>query len=145
MALNESAPVPLSEAVTVTEEPDVPATWLPKLILAGTSERLACVANPDSGIICGLPGALSATLRLAVRDALEFTFGLNIILITQAAPAPRTGGQLLVLRKSAAFVPDMLMLFIESDDVPVFATETDCAVLAIPTLCDEKFSPAGET
>jgi hypothetical protein len=43
-------PLPSFVIVTVTGELDVPTCWLPKLMLAGASETLACVPVPESEI-----------------------------------------------------------------------------------------------
>ena len=57
----------------------------PKLKLVG--ESFAVVPMPLSGTCCGLPAALSVTLRAALR--VPFAVGLNVTLIVQLAPAAR--------------------------------------------------------
>ena len=62
----------------------VPTVWLPKLRLVGTS--FTTVAVPVRGTDCGLPGALSVKLKLAVRVPLDL--GVNATVTVQFAPAP---------------------------------------------------------
>jgi hypothetical protein len=142
--LNDSAPVPVLVTVIVCGCPEVPASWPPKLMLAGVIEMPACVTVPVTAILCGLFGALSVTLIAATRaDALRGV-GVNTTLSVQLAAARKLGGQLFVSAKSAAFAPLTLTPLIESDAALAFSTVTVCGALAIPALWGEKTRLAGE-
>jgi hypothetical protein len=143
IALKASAPVPLLVTVIVCGWLDVPASWPPKLMLAGEREIDGSVTLPLSGTACGLPGALSAILSTAARLAEARIAGANITLTVQLAAARRLGGQLLVWEKSAAFVPVILTPLIESVPALLFSRVTSCAALGIPTLCGAKLTLAG--
>jgi hypothetical protein len=142
--LNDSAPVPVLVTVIVCGCPEVPASWPPKLMLAGVIEMPACVTLPVTAMLCGLFGVLSATLILAVRATAFRAVGVNTTLSVQLAAARKLGGQLFVSEKSAAFTPLTLTPVIESDPALAFSTVTVCGALAIPTLCGEKFRLDGE-
>ena len=75
--------VPTFVSVTVFAALVTPIATVPKLKLAG--ESFAAVPSPLSGTVCGLPAALSVTLRAALREPLAV--GLNVTLIVQLAPA----------------------------------------------------------
>jgi hypothetical protein len=51
------------------------------------------VLRPVSGMVCGLPGALSVIETEAVRTPLR-AVGLNVTVIRQLAPDATVGGQL---------------------------------------------------
>ena len=70
-------------SVTVFAALITPMATVPKLKLVG--ESFAVVPMPLSGTCCGLPAALSVTLRAALR--VPFAVGLNVTLIVQLAPA----------------------------------------------------------
>jgi hypothetical protein len=142
--LNDSAPVPVLVTVIVCGCPEVPASCPPKLMLAGVIEMPACVTLPISAIFCGLFGALSTRLMVAVRATALTAVGVNTTLNVQLAAARKLGGQLFVSAKSAAFAPATLTPLIESDPALAFSTVTVCGALAIPTLCGEKFRLDGE-
>src|SRR5579863_1413018 len=65
------------------------------------------VPVPVMGSVCGLPGALSATLIEALRAPLPA--GANVTVIAQFAPALRLAGQLFVWAKSPEFGPVIVM------------------------------------
>ncbi|HET7440144.1 MAG TPA: hypothetical protein VFJ47_02495 [Terriglobales bacterium] len=75
--------VPTFVNVTVLAALLVPTVTEPKLRLVG--ESFAVVPIPLSGTFCGLPAALSVTLKAAVR--VPGAVGLNLMLIVQLAPA----------------------------------------------------------
>ena len=75
--------VPTFVNVTVLVALVTPTVTEPKLRLVG--ESLAVVPMPLSGTCCGLPAALSVTIRAAVR--VPEAVGLNLMLIVQLAPA----------------------------------------------------------
>jgi hypothetical protein len=142
--LTDSALVPVLVTVIVCGCPEVPASCPPKLMLAGVIEMPACVTLPVTAMLCGLFGALSATLMVAVRATALTAAGVNTTLNVQLAAARKLGGQLFVSEKSAAFAPLTLTPLIESDAALAFSTVTVCGALAIPTLCAEKFRLDGE-
>ena len=75
--------VPTLVTVTVFAALVTPMATVPKFRLV--EESLAVVPTPLSGTCCGLPEALSVTLRAAVR--VPEVVGLNLMLIVQVAPA----------------------------------------------------------
>ena len=75
--------VPTFVNVTVLAELVVPTFTEPKVKLVG--ESFAVVPVPLSDTCCGLPAALSVTLRAALRVPLAV--GLKVTLIVQLAPA----------------------------------------------------------
>jgi hypothetical protein len=70
-------------SVTVFAALVTPMATAPKFKLVGDS--FAVVPIPLSGTFCGLPAALSVTLKAAVR--VPEAVGLNLMLIVQLAPA----------------------------------------------------------
>ena len=100
--------------------------WLPKETEVG--ERLTpgpVVPVPLKLAVCGLPVALSATLRVPLR--VPVAVGLNVTLMAQLALAARVEGlkgQLLVWAKSPLLVPVMLMLAIVSAELPLLVRVT---------------------
>src|SRR3954454_19676400 len=92
---------------------------------------------PASANWCGLPGALSVIVTLAVR-APEAP-GVNVTEIEQEAPAASVLGligQLFVCAKSLAFAPVIAMLPIDSGALPTLVSVEDCAALGVPTACE---------
>ena len=75
--------VPRFVSVTVLAALVTPMATVPKVKLVG--ESFAVVPVPLSGTCCGLPAALSVTLRAALRVPLAV--GLKVTLIVQLAPA----------------------------------------------------------
>ena len=146
MAVKASAPVPLFVTVMVCAALDVPASWLPKLMLVGRNRiQSLVVAVPESDTVCGLPAALSEISRSAAREADARANGANVTLTVQLAPARTLGGQLFVcgeIRRVHARHAD-----------PIDRKRCSACVqhrddlqrpLAIPTLCGAKFRLAGE-
>jgi hypothetical protein len=133
--------VPVFDSVTVCAALVVPTVWLAKVSEVG--ERLAVVVDsvpvPVRPTVCGLPEALSLTLKLPVRvpDAV----GVNVTLMVQFPPAARELPQLLVSAKS----PLAMMLLIVRVALPVLESVTVCAALVVPTVWLEKVSELGET
>jgi hypothetical protein len=77
--------VPIFVSVTVFAALVIRMAIVPKLRLVG--ERFAVVPIPFSVTVCGLPAALSVTLRAVVRVPLAL--GLNVTLMLQLAPAAK--------------------------------------------------------
>jgi hypothetical protein len=75
--------VPTLVRLTVSTAEAVPTTMVSKLKLVG--DNLAAVPPPVNGTVCGLPTALSVTLRVAVRVPLAV--GLNVTVMVQLALA----------------------------------------------------------
>ena len=121
---------PVFVSVTVCAVLVVPTFWLEKVREAG--ERLAVVVDdvavPVRLAVCGLPEALSVTLKLPVRvpDAV----GVNVTLMAQFPPAARELPQLSVSAKS----PLAMMLVMIRDAVPVLDSVTVCPALVVPTV-----------
>jgi hypothetical protein len=87
--------------------------------------------EPDNKIWCGEPPALSV---ITICAELEPVFaGLNTTEIEQLAPGATLLVQVLVWAKSAALVPEIAMLLIESPLFPVLSSVTARVGLAAPT------------
>src|SRR5258708_10052931 len=97
--------VPTLVSVTVFAGLDVPRTTVPTLRLV--SESFAVVPIPVRPTFCGLPAALSVTLRAAVRVPLAV--GLNVTLMLQLAPAANELPQGWVCAKSPPLIPAIAM------------------------------------
>ena len=80
---------------------------------------------PERLTLCGLPEALSATVRLALR--LPVAAGVKVTLMVQLELGPSVDGymgQLLVWPKSALMVPVKKILVMVSGALPVFESVT---------------------
>jgi hypothetical protein len=100
---------------------------------------------PLSGTVCGLPGALSVTERLALR--LPVALGLKLTEIEQLAPGARVegeSGQVFVCAKSPASAPVIPIELIVSAPLPELVRVTLCAELVVPTCCWPKLRLVGE-
>jgi hypothetical protein len=97
------------------------------------------VPVPSRATVCGLPAALSAMVRLALRA--PAAAGVNVTDNAHAVPAASVlglSGQVVVRPKSAALVPVSDRLEIDSGAEPEFVIVTDCAEVVAPTCCDPK-------
>jgi len=144
--------VPVLVSVT-----DCVALVVPTLVLGKVSEageRLTVAPElddppvPESGMICGVLGALSNRLTCAVRvpEAVGVNFRLTVQL-PPVATVPPTPGQ--VPRppkaKSPLFVPVMVKaLLIVRAELPVLLRVTNDTLLVLPTNTAPKFTEAGE-
>src|SRR5436190_7746058 len=88
------------------------------------------VPVPDSPIVCGAPGALSATEMLASR--VPVATGVKVDLIVHVPPGASDAPQVLTCAKSPAFAPEMTMLPIVNVAAPVFVKVTVWALLDVP-------------
>src|SRR2546427_8218873 len=93
---------------------------------------------PASDTDCGLPGASSVMVTVAVRAPVAA--GVKLMLIVQLAPGatePAQVGQVLsaAKAKSAACAPVMVMLVRFSGAPPLLVSVTFCAGLVVPTRC----------
>ena len=128
--LKSAALVPLNEIV--------PTVMLPLPVLVSVTERTVllvfnpCVPNasevgdtlavgpvpvPLSGTVCGLPEALSVTVRDAARDPIAV--GRKVTVMEQFPPTATLVPQVLVWLKSPALVPVIVMLVMLSEAAPV--------------------------
>src|SRR2546422_668069 len=92
---------------------------------------------PASDTDCGLPGASSVMVTVAVRAPVAA--GVKLMLIVQLAPTPTEPapvGQVLpaAKAKSAACAPVMVMLVRFSGVPPLLVSVRFCAALVVPTL-----------
>jgi hypothetical protein len=90
-----AATVPLLVSVTVWEALVEPTATLPKLTEAGESVKTMLpvpLPVPLSGSLCGLPGALSATVTAPNLVVAEV--GVKITRNVQEAPGAKVAGQL---------------------------------------------------
>ena len=105
---------------------------------------------PDNAAVCGVPVALSATLRFA--DLVPVALGVNVTVMLQVPLAAKVAGeigQLLVWAKSTAFVPVTPIELMVRAVVPVFVSTTVCGALLVfngwlpnPTDAGEREAPA---
>ena len=124
------AVVPTFFSVAVMTELVVPTVTLPKLRLVGVSS--AVVPVPLSGTCCGLPAALSVTVKLALRAPV--VDGLNVRLTVQLAAAARELPQVVAVSgKSRASAPVTAMLLIVIAVVPMLVSVTFFTGLVRPT------------
>jgi hypothetical protein len=99
----------------------VPTNWDAKVWLVGLVETMVPV--PLSATLCGLPGALSVTVRLALRTAA--TCGRNVILTLQDAAAANVVPQVFdEIANSEALVPVIAIVVMVNVAVPLFLTVT---------------------
>lgn len=114
----------------------MPTAWLANVNEAG--ERLTAGPEvvpllapvPVSGIVCGLPAALSVIVTAPVR--VPVAVGLNATLIVQPAPAATELPQVPPLANAKS--PLTARLEIVSEALPELVSVTDCAVLVVPTV-----------
>ena len=112
----------------------VPARWLPKASGLGVSVSARTAPVPVSGMLCGLPGALSFRTSAALRA--PPAAGLNDTDTVHEAPAASVAGpsgQVVVWAKSPAFVPENPIELIVSGPLPELRTVSGCAALVLPT------------
>lgn len=86
---------------------------------------------PVRATVCGLPGALSATLSEA--DAAEVAAGEKVTEIVQLPPAATVAPQLLVSANWVGLVPVKLMPVMLSAPLPLLLSVTAVAELVVPT------------
>lgn len=132
--------VPTFVSVTVFAVLVTPIATVPKLKLVG--ETFAVVPVPLSETCCGLPTALSVTLRAALRAPLAA--GLKVTLIVQLAPAASELPHVWVCAKSGALVPVIAMAMIVRDAEPVFLSVTVLTPVVVPIASVPKLTLAGE-
>lgn len=129
-----SAAVPLLVRVIVWAPLVVPTFWLPKFTLLGLSVTAgagAVVAVPESATVCGLPGASSLMLMLAVR--VPAAVGVKVTLIVQLPEAATVAPQVVVRAKSPALVPLTATPLMLRVALPVLVSVTVCAALVVLT------------
>jgi hypothetical protein len=96
----------------------------------------AATPIPVREIVCGLPEALSDTVRLAAR--LPDADGENVTDRVHEAPAATVLAHVVVRAKSEAFEPDTAIPVIDKAAVPEFVNVTDRAGLVQPMVCEPK-------
>ncbi len=93
----------------------LPTLIVGKVKLVGVTTTCATLV-PETGTVCGLPGALSATFRLADSDpTME---GVNVILTLQALPASKVAPQVFAEMTKSLF-PVSVMLVRSNVALPV--------------------------
>ena len=105
---------------------------MPKLTLVALRLTLGAVPVPLKLTVCGLPLALSVSVRLPER--LPVAVGVNATLITQL-PLAATGEVVLQVVPLAASAksPVTAMIVKLKDAVPLLVTVTGLAALVVPT------------
>jgi len=81
--------------------------------------------------VCGLPKALSFTVRVALLGPLAA--GVNVTLMVQLAPWGSELPQLLVWAKSPLFDPVNVMLVMLKEAEPLLVNVTGCGGLVVST------------
>jgi hypothetical protein len=107
---------------------------LPKLRLVVPPKlTIGAVPVPLSGMLCGLPAALSVIETVADRAPLAV--GLKVTVIVQLELAATLAPQVFVCEKSPLFAPVMVMPepLKESVAFPVLVSVTLCEALLVPT------------
>lgn len=138
----ERAALPVFVKVSGRELLVVPCIWFPKLSVVADKLAAGAVPVPVRLTVCGLPAALSVTVRLALRE--PTAVGVKVTLIVQCAPAAKEGPQSVVLVKSSASVPVMSMLEIVNPVGAPLVRVTAFAVEAMLTGVLSKFRVAGD-
>jgi len=105
----------------------VPTVCAPNVRLPGKS--VTTVPTPFTVSCCGLPGALSETLTVALRG--PEAVGKNVRLMLQLEPGASVLPQLLVWVKSLELVPDSAILLMVSGAFPVFERLIACGALGV--------------
>ena len=100
----------------------VPTSWLGNVSDVGESVAPGATPVPVKLAVCGLPLALSVTVKVPVR--VPVAAGANVTLIVHLLPAASELPQLLVWAKSPLSAPVMAMLLIESAALPEFERVT---------------------
>ncbi len=108
----------------------------------GANPALELIPVPESGTVCGLPGELSVTLMLALRDAA--TEGVKVTEIVQDADPASVAPHVVVFEKSAAFVPVIEILIEDMRVVPVFVIVTTIGELGTVTTVFGNVTLVGE-
>jgi hypothetical protein len=138
MLLNTIGFVPSFVAITPCGSDVAPSGTLPKSRLEAESVNVEVV--PVRLITCGLPGALSVNVIVALRT--PEAVGLNVAEIVQVAPGARGAAQVVVSAKSPALTPPNAMLKLVSVESP-FVSVTVSGALVVFKLCAGNTSPAG--
>ncbi len=108
---------------------------MPKLMLVELKLTAGAIPVPLRATLWGLPPALSAMLRLALR--LPVAVGVKVALRLQLALTASVlglSGQVLLELKSAGLVPLRVMLVMVSGAVPLLVKDTDCEPLVVLTI-----------
>src|SRR5579862_4313353 len=132
--------------VIVPEEADPPATpstdqvtvplvtpndWVwPKVSATARGVTANPVPVPDSAIVCGVPGALSAMVTEELRAPV--VVGAKVILMVQGIPGCRVAPQLFVSAKSPALPPDTAIPPMARVAPPILVRVTGWAGLVDP-------------
>jgi hypothetical protein len=125
MPLIDIAPLPLLLSVTLCVAVENPARCPPKSKLLGLMLAVGPRPVPVRLVVCGLPGALVATVSVPVR--VPSAVGLNWTLMVQEPPGATDVPQLLLCKNS----PDATMLEMENAAVPVLDKVTAWAALVV--------------
>src|ERR1700674_337128 len=120
----------------------VAMSWLGKVTLGGVKDKGEVCAVPVRGTDCGLPVALSAMVRLAVRPPV--LVGLKITAMVHFAPAFTCVPQVLVSEKSWGSTPVMEMRVILNLAFPVLVSVTFFGLLLCPSVTLPKSKRLGE-
>ena len=126
-----SVALPEFVKVTICAALTIPTDTFPNAILGVERLTAAFAPVPESATVWGLPAALSATLRDAVR--VPAAAGVKVTPIVQVAPAATLAPHVLVWVKSPALAPETAMPETSSEALPVLVRVTDRTVLDVET------------
>ena len=126
-----SAAFPVLFSVTAWATLVVPTFWLLKLKLVVVMAAKGPVPVPVTFTVCGLPKALSVSVKVAVR--VPEPVGAKVTLIVQLPFAATELPHVLVAAKSPGLAPEKAMPLIESAVFPVLLRVTVWAALVEPT------------
>jgi len=118
----------------------VPTVWLGKVSVAG--DTVAAVATPVRRTVCGLPAALSLTLKSDFRG--PEAVGSKEMLKVQLLPAARVLVQFELRLKSPELPPAMVGVDSERAALPVLVRVTVWEELVVPTGSCPKNTAGGE-
>src|SRR5438094_714804 len=138
-----SAELPLLVRVTAWAALVVFTCWFPNETEVGERLTPGVVPAPLKLAVCGLPAALSATLRVPLRA--PAAVGVNVTLMVQVPLTARVdglNGHVLVWPKSPLLVPVTLMLAIVSAELPLLVRVSAWAALVVFTCCSPSLPDA---
>lgn len=116
---------------------------MPKARLVGEKETAGAVPVPESAEVCGLPAALSATLKVAEREPVAV--GVNVTVIVQEIPFVSDEPHELAREKSPGFEPVSVGVMPVTVEPVLFVSVKVCAPLEAPTRKEPKLFEAGDS
>ena len=143
--VRETAEEKLLRDVTVAVKLAVPPAATVPWAGLNAIEKSGCAAAepvPERATVCGLPESLSATCNEA--DSADVVEGLKVTETVQFAPEANVAPHVVVLAKSAAFVPVNEMAILLMVEPVALVTVTACAELVVFSVTVPKDSEVGK-